>query len=83
MFHPDQTNIRYLPEPTAVTELAAPTRTRACLVDGCACKDARIVSHRRAAFFAALARRTGETADRVIAPEVGWDWTLSTTGVDA
>lgn len=83
MFHPDQTNIRYLPEPAAATELAAPAWTRACLVDGCACKDARIVSHRRAAFFAALARRTGETADRVIAPEAGWDWTSTTTGVDA
>ncbi len=46
----------------------------ACLVAGCTCKDARIVSHRRAAFFAELARRAGETADRMIAPEP--DWTL-------
>jgi hypothetical protein len=30
------------------------------------------VSHRKAAFFAAIARRTGETADRTIAPEPGW-----------
>jgi hypothetical protein len=46
----------------------------ACLVAGCPCKDARIVSYRRAAFFAAMARRAGETADRMIAPEP--DWTL-------
>ena len=44
----------------------------ACLVAGCPCKDARIVSHRRAAFFAAVARRTGETADRIVAAEAGW-----------
>ena len=59
-----------------------PTR-RACLVDGCPCKDARFVSHRRAAFFADLARRTGETADRIIAPDPAWTWTSPTTGVDA
>ena len=45
---------------------------RGCLVDGCPCKDARIVSQRRAAFFAARAREHGETADRTIAPETGW-----------
>ena len=50
MFHPDQ-----LTAPTAVATIA-PTRTGACLVAGCPCKDARIVSHRRAAFFAAVAR---------------------------
>jgi hypothetical protein len=43
-----------------------------CLVEGCPCKDARIVSFRRAAFYAARARATGETADRVIAAEDGW-----------
>lgn len=83
MFHPDQLNIQYLPEPSAVAEPAAPPRLRACLVEGCPCKDARIVSHRRAAFFADLARRTGETADRVIARDPAWTWTLPTTGVDA
>ncbi|HET9457826.1 MAG TPA: hypothetical protein VFO78_10820 [Candidatus Limnocylindrales bacterium] len=45
---------------------------RACLVEGCPCKDARIVSHRRAAFFAAWARDHGETANRVVTPEPGW-----------
>ncbi len=44
----------------------------ACLVAGCPCKDARIVSHRRAAFFAAWARDHGETADRVISPDASW-----------
>jgi hypothetical protein len=41
-------------------------------VSGCTCKDARIVSHRRAAFHAAVARRNGQTADRVIAPDPVW-----------
>jgi hypothetical protein len=39
--------------------LVEPRRLRAdgaCLVAGCPCKDPRIVSHRRAAFFAAVAR---------------------------
>ena len=45
---------------------------RGCLVDGCPCKDARILSTRRAAFFADQARQHGETADRSIAPEIGW-----------
>jgi hypothetical protein len=83
MFHPDQTNIRYLPDPAPVAGPATPAWSRACLVAGCPCKDARIVSHRRAAFFAALARRAGETADRVIDRDAAWDWTLVTTGVDA
>ena len=49
------------------------TRGRtACLVAGCPCKDARIVSHRRAAFFAAVARQHGETADRVVAADPSW-----------
>ncbi|HEY7131978.1 MAG TPA: hypothetical protein VH440_06985 [Candidatus Limnocylindrales bacterium] len=45
---------------------------RGCLVEGCSCKDARIVSTRRAAFFAAWARDHGETANRAVAPETGW-----------
>jgi hypothetical protein len=45
---------------------------RACLVAGCPCKDVRIVSRRRAAFFAAWAARNGETADRFIAPDPTW-----------
>jgi hypothetical protein len=45
---------------------------RSCRADGCSCQDSRIVSHRRAAFFAAVARANGETADRHIAPEPGW-----------
>lgn len=49
----------------------------ACLVAGCTCKDARIVSSRRARFFADIARSKGETAMRVIQPEPGW--TLPTT----
>ena len=44
----------------------------ACLVAGCPCKDARIVSHRRAAFFASWARDHGETADRVVPPDPRW-----------
>lgn len=45
---------------------------RGCLVEGCPCKDARIVSRRRAAFFAAWAREHGETADRTVVVELGW-----------
>jgi hypothetical protein len=45
---------------------------RGCLVAGCPCKDARIVSKRRTAFFAARAREHGETADRLVKPESGW-----------
>jgi hypothetical protein len=45
---------------------------RGCLVDGCSCKDARIVSRRRTAFFAAWALEHGETADRAVAPDAEW-----------
>lgn len=45
---------------------------RPCLVDGCTCKDARIVSRRRAAYFAARALVSGQTADRVIPREPEW-----------
>jgi hypothetical protein len=45
---------------------------RGCLVAGCPCKDARIVSQRRAAFFASWARDHGETANRAVAPEADW-----------
>jgi hypothetical protein len=44
----------------------------ACLVAGCPCRDARIVSKRRSAFFAAWAKDHGETADRVIAVDPVW-----------
>ena len=44
----------------------------ACLTAGCSCKDARIVSYRRAAFYATIARGSGETADRVVPAEPGW-----------
>jgi hypothetical protein len=43
-----------------------------CLVEGCPCRDARIVSHRRARFFAHLAVANGETAQRVVAAEADW-----------
>lgn len=44
----------------------------ACLVAGCPCKDARIISTRRVAFFAEWARRHAETADRFIEPDPEW-----------
>jgi hypothetical protein len=60
------------PETTEIVE-ATENRVRgACLIAGCTCKDSRIVSNRRAAFFAAMARRSGQTADRVVAVEPGW-----------
>ena len=55
---------------TTITE-NLPSR-RACLVDGCSCKDARIISPRRIAYFASQAKARGETADRIIAAEAGW-----------
>jgi hypothetical protein len=66
MFHPNQLRTGN------VLDFVAPSRTGAYLVAGCPCKDARIVSHRRAAFFAAVARQTGQTADRVIAADPTW-----------
>jgi hypothetical protein len=66
MFHPNQLRTG---EPLPI---APSVPVGACLVAGCTCKDARIVSIRRAAFFAAVARRSGETADRHVAPEPGW-----------
>jgi hypothetical protein len=45
---------------------------RGCLVEGCPCKDARIVSRRRTAFFAVRAQQNGETADRAFLPELDW-----------
>ncbi len=57
----------------AISTPGIPIRDRAvCLVEGCTCRDARIVSRRRASFFADLARTKGETARRVIHPEPGW-----------
>jgi hypothetical protein len=49
---------------------------RACLVAECTCKDARIVSHRRAAFFAAWAKDHGETANRTVEPDPTWSFTF-------
>lgn len=48
------------------------SRSPGCLAPGCPCRDARIVSHRRARFFTHLAVANGETADRVIAPDPEW-----------
>ena len=55
-----------------VIHLTGDRVVRGCLVEGCPCTDARIVSRRRAAFFATWAREHGETADRAVAPEAGW-----------
>jgi hypothetical protein len=44
----------------------------ACLVEGCPCKDPRIISHRRVTFYAEWARRHGETADRYVDPDPDW-----------
>lgn len=54
------------------TVAQSPTVAHSCCTKGCSCHDGRIVSHRRAAFFAAVARASGETADRQIAPQPGW-----------
>jgi hypothetical protein len=43
-----------------------------CLVDGCPCKDPRIISFRRAAFYASRAQASGETADRIVPVDPDW-----------
>src|SRR5215207_2367567 len=60
------------PGTTETTETTAPVTRRACLVEGCTCKDARILSTRRASYFASTARSRGETADRVVAADDEW-----------
>jgi hypothetical protein len=55
-----------------VSHQAVDPGRRGCLVEGCPCKDARIVSKRRTAFFAAWAQEHGETADRMVKPELDW-----------
>ena len=55
-----------------VSHQAVDRGRRGCLVEGCPCKDARIVSKRRTAFFAAWAEQHGETANRSVLPELGW-----------
>jgi len=54
------------------TQPTASTGPRTCLVEGCTCKDARIVSTRRASYFASVARARGETADRVVPADASW-----------
>jgi hypothetical protein len=57
---------------TQITTIESQPSRRACLVDGCTCKDARILSRRRAAYVASLARANGQTADRIVPVEAGW-----------
>lgn len=76
MYHPDQFTIAIVESDVP----SPPPQRSACLVRGCPCKDARIVSHRRAAFHAAIARRTGETADRVVPADP--EWALTWASVD-
>ena len=61
-----------------VTEITTAPRRRACLVEGCTCKDARILSTRRAGYFASIAASRGETADRRIAADDD-SWRLPTS----
>ena len=71
MQHPDQFHIAIIETENPST----PPQWSACLVTGCPCKDARIVSRRRAAFFAAIARTAGQTADRVVPVDPSWAFT--------
>ena len=57
--------------PDAIEITSSPAR-RACLVEGCTCKDARILSSRRASYFASVAKARGETADRVVEADPLW-----------
>ena len=55
-----------------VTEITTSPPRSACLVDGCTCKDARILSTRRASYFASVAKARGETSDRMVAADPYW-----------
>ena len=55
-----------------MSEITSSPSRSACLVTGCSCKDARIVSTRRASYFASVAKARGETADRMIEAEPTW-----------
>ena len=55
-----------------VSEITTAPARRACLVEGCTCKDARILSSRRASYFASVAKARGETADRVVEADPSW-----------
>jgi hypothetical protein len=55
------------------------TTKRSCRAEGCSCEDSRIVSRRRAAFHAALARAAGQTAHRQIAPDPDWQLPVDPT----
>ena len=69
------------PETIEIVQATETPALGACLISGCTSKDARIISYRRAAFFVAVARRSGQTADRVVAPEP--EWRISTDAVGA
>ena len=60
------------PETPATVDPTDITARGACLTAGCVCKDARILSYRRAAFFAAIAQARGETAGRILAADPEW-----------
>lgn len=60
------------PETNQIVEATEARVRGACHISGCTCKDVRIVSHRRAAFLAYMARRSSQTADRVVAVEPDW-----------
>ena len=60
------------PENIEIVEATETPVRGACLSAGCECKDPRIVSGRRAAFFADMARRSGQTADRFVPVESSW-----------
>jgi hypothetical protein len=51
---------------------------RGCTATGCTCEDLRIVSPRRAKFYAHQAASRGQTAHRVIAADPDWCLPLST-----
>ena len=60
------------PETPATVDSTEIRARGACLAAGCVCKDARIISYRRAAFFAFIARTHGQTARRVLPVEPEW-----------
>jgi hypothetical protein len=49
-----------------------PPGPRGCAANGCPCKDVRIVSRRRARFYAYLAQSRGQKATRTIPSDPSW-----------
>ncbi len=69
-------------EAAEIIETTNISASKTCPTTGCSCRDARIVSFRRAAFYAAVARSSGQTADRVIPADPDWRMPAAAADLD-